>query len=343
MFALLLAVQLVSDAPGVHYRQPQLAAADGIVALTFGAGDAVYFSASKDQATSFSTPVKVAESGRLALGRHRGPRIALAGGAIVISAIFAQKGGGADGDLFAWRSTDGGKSWSQGVRINDVAAAAREGLHAMASDGKALVYAAWLDLRSRGTKLYGAYSLDAGATWSGNILVYESPAGNICECCHPSVAIDPAGRVYVMWRNWLGGARDMYLARSGDGGKSFGPAQKLGAGTWPLNACPMDGGGLALDARGDPITVWRRQDAVFLARPGAAERELGKGKDPAVAAGRDGVYALWATAAGLRAQTPGKAEPAPLSGDGEFAHLAGSGPVFAAWESKGAIVVERLR
>ena len=59
----------------------------------------------------------------------------------------------------------------------------------------------------------------------------------------PVLAIDATGQIVVMWRNWLGGSRDMYLARSRDG-VTFSKPEKLGTGTWQINACPMDGGGL---------------------------------------------------------------------------------------------------
>ncbi len=45
----------------------------------------------------------------------------------------------------------------------------------------------WLDLREKGTVLYASKSMDHGETWSKNILVYRSPDGSICECCHPSI------------------------------------------------------------------------------------------------------------------------------------------------------------
>ena len=53
-----------------------------------------------------------------------------------------------------------------------------------------------------------------------------------------------------MWRNSLDGARDMFVSESRDGGRTFSNARKLGSGTWPLKACPMDGGHLAFDAAG---------------------------------------------------------------------------------------------
>src|SRR5258708_3211246 len=198
-----------------------------MIAVTFGAGSTVYFSASRDQGRTFSAPVKVAEAPLLALGRHRGPRVAITPSAIVISALVGTKDPpGSDGDLKSWRSTDGGKTWSAGVAINDVVASAREGLQTMVSGPDGLVFAAWLDLRGKGTRLYGAVSKDGGASWSKNVSVYESTDGSICQCCHPTALIDAKSEIHVMWRNALGGARNMYLAHSNDGGKSFrAPAQ----------------------------------------------------------------------------------------------------------------------
>jgi hypothetical protein len=118
---------------------------------------------------------------------------------------------------------------------------------AAAPDGT--VYCVWLDLRNHRTQVYGAASADGGASWQEERLIYESPDGSVCECCQPQTAYDPQGHLYVMWRNQLAGARDMYLAHSEDNGQTFSQAVKLGRGTWPLNACPMDGGGLATGQR----------------------------------------------------------------------------------------------
>ena len=170
VFALLLGLRITPDTANVDFRQPQMAVRQDLVAVTFGGGNAVYYAGSHDAGLTFSKPVRVWDKGKLALGRHRGPRIAVLPSVIVISAIVGEKGGGADGDLFAWQSTDGGKSWTAPVTINDAPGAAREGLHAMTARDNT-VFAAWLDLRSKGTRLYGASSADGGATWSRNVLI----------------------------------------------------------------------------------------------------------------------------------------------------------------------------
>ncbi len=85
------------------------------------------------------------------------------------------------------------------------------------------------------------------------------------------MAFAPNGDLDVMWRNALDGSRDMYLISSHDGGKTFGGAEKQGAGTWKLNACPMDGGGVAFTAQGTVVTTWRaRANDVYMAQPGKA-------------------------------------------------------------------------
>src|SRR5437660_2804015 len=164
LLSLLLAVHIAPSGAQIEYRQPQLAATADLVAVTFGADKSIYFAASRDRGQTFSAPVKVAEAPMLALGRHRGPRVAITPSAIVISAMVGTKmPPGSDGDLKAWRSTDGGATWSGGVSINDVPGSAREGLHSIAA-GTGVLFATWLDLRSKGTRLYGASSKDGGKT-----------------------------------------------------------------------------------------------------------------------------------------------------------------------------------
>src|SRR5947207_4902350 len=103
--ALLLAIQFVPNGPSQQYVQPQLAAHGDAVGVTFGAGNAIYFSGSRDRGRTFSEPVKVVDSAtKISLGMHRGPRIAMTANAIVISASV-QDQGGRDGELTDWRST----------------------------------------------------------------------------------------------------------------------------------------------------------------------------------------------------------------------------------------------
>jgi hypothetical protein len=344
---LLLAVALLQFVPTTGqapYRAPQVAAAKNQVALAYGSGKAIYVAVSADQGKTFANPVQVDEVGVLPLGRHRGPRVVYSRDTIVVTAVVGstegQYGVATDGNLMAWRSSDGGKTWSKGVRVNDVPAAAREGLHALTSDGRENLFATWLDLRKEGTQLYGAFSKDSGKTWSRNVLVYQSPDGSICQCCHPSAAYASDGSLDVMWRNSLGGSRDFYVVHSADG-KTFGKPVKLGEGTWKINMCPMDGGGVAHDGN-RTVTAWRREKDVYLAEPGKLETKLGDGKDVALAAGDGHVYAAWVAQGHLQLWKDGKL--VTLAGEGSLPAIAvlPGGAAVVAWEHNGGVSVQRF-
>ena len=334
------------DAPA---REPQMVADSSIVAMAFGAGNAIYFSSSRDGGTTFAPPTKVARAGIVPLSRHRGPRIALSGRVIVITAVAGdrpQEGAHAhglpsDGDLLVWRSQDGGRTWSFAKPVNDVSGSASEGLHALASDGHGTLFAVWLDQRGgESSRLYTSRSTDGGSTWSRNVQISQPPGGSVCACCHPSAAISPGGELTVMWRGSLNGSRDPYLATSRDG-VNFSAPRKLGDGTWPLNACPMDGGGLAV-SESRVVTAWRREAGVFLDEPGRPERQIGTGKDVALALSGDRPYVAWVEGANVDVWTDGEVQQ--LSSAGAFPSLAAlpGGGVLAAWEENGAVQIRRL-
>ncbi|MEW5974346.1 MAG: sialidase family protein [Acidobacteriota bacterium] len=326
--------------PQIAAQQPSLAAAGDSLYLAYGAGNAIYCAVSTDGGRSFSASRLVSDKGVLALGRHRGPRIAVSGKSVVVSAIVGAQGKGRDGDLWAWRSADGGKTWSAGVVINDVPAAAREGLHGMAAGPNGLFFVVWLDLRDlgTGTRLFGAASTDGGKTWGPDTLVYQSPDGTICQCCHPSVAIRKTGEIQIMWRNALKGARDLYTLSSPGPGRPFGRAVKLGVGSWQLDSCPMDGGDLTLSGSNGIESVWRRQDEVFLTIGTSPEKRLGKGKDPAIVCVSTGCYVAWQDVEGRQVMFtgPGAEEPSLLASRGGYVDMAANarGRVVAAWEEE---------
>jgi hypothetical protein len=336
---LLLALKIVPATMDVAFKQPQVASTGDMLGVTFGAGSDFYYSFSTNEGETFSRPVKVETKGKMSLGRHRGPRIAYQAGNVVISAIVGEKGGGQDGDVLVWRSNDNGKSWSKPSRANDVAGAAREGLHSMTS-GNGWVVVTWLDLRDKGTRIYGSRSDDGGATWSKNFLVYESPDGSVCQCCHPTVVVGASGRLYVMWRNALSGNRDMYLATSEDGGRSWHPAKKIGNESWQLNACPMDGGGLALSGQSKPYAVFRKDKEIHYSTPGAIERMLGEGKDPAIATGLgEALYVVWTSSTGaIEATTSKENQVRTLAAKGAYPQVIfTSRQVLAFWEEEDGI------
>ena len=210
----------------------------------------------------------------------------------------------------------------------------------MAAGKDGSVWCVWLDLREKRTEVFASRSTDGGATWQSNICVYRSPDGNVCECCHSSVAV--SGEVIqVMFRNSLNGNRDMYLVTSEDGGRSVSPAEQLSQGTWKLDACTMNGGMLATDEHGKCDTVWRRSGEVFASgKPGGKELRLGKGEQPWIANSKAVSVTVWTTGrdGDLLAHLTGWRQPIRIAANARDPVVAssinGEGPFFICWESK---------
>jgi len=324
--ALLLSLAQQVPVPfGKGAREPQISVgADGHVALAWGSkGDIHWCAGDPKDRMRFAHVRSVSRNLRYSVGMRRGPRIALLDkDQVVLTVIGGEKGGGNDGDVWAWPAD---------VRVNSADGSAREGLQALARGPKGEVYCTWIDLRSGKPQVYGALSSDAGKTWTNEALV--SGAAEICPCCAPSVCFDAQGGVCVMWRGVREGARDMQLARSNDAGKTYAAATKLGSGTWKIDACPMDGGALA-DLDGKLMTVWRREKDVYLASDATSETLLGAGEQPWIAGGT----VVWLEKRGgkIFSLAPGAKEPETL---GTFANepMIAASPdgksfVYAVWE-----------
>ncbi|MCW5515700.1 sialidase family protein [Muriicola sp. Z0-33] len=145
-------------------------------------------------------------------------------------------------------------------------------------------------------KIYLSSSLDGGKTWSKSKLIYRSPDGSVCECCKPSIISDSDGNLTVMFRNNINGARDLHFTRSTDKGDSFSVPEKLGSGTWKINGCPMDGGGLTIDNNGELNTIWKRKGEIFLSSSSSSEEKIGPGRFPAISANDEHTYIVFSNA-----------------------------------------------
>ena len=322
-------------------KQPQAAIdVDGKLHVVYGDGDAVRYCRSIDNGKSFTSPSQAFRVPNMSLGMRRGPRIAISNGTIVVTAIGGAQGKGRDGDIQAWNSRDGGTSWHGPFLVNDQVSSAREGLHAMCSADDGTLWCVWLDLRNKRSEIYASKSSDSGSTWQANKLLYQSPGGSVCECCHPSVSVR-GDKVMVMFRNSLNGNRDMYLMTSEDAGATFSAAKKLGHGEWKLNACPMDGGMVAIDNEGNPVSVWRRNGSIFRTNGQFEEEQLlGDGNQPWVASTKTGPVIVWTNPSErqLMTQLPNVGKPIHLSANAAdpivVAHPNGDGPVHIFWEAK---------
>ncbi len=132
-------------------------------------------------------------------------------------------------------------------------------------------------------KIYVTASDDGGQSWSKSELVYQSPDGSVCECCKPSISSDSNGNVYIMFRNNINGSRDLHVTKSMDNGKTFSAPEKMGTGTWKIDGCPMDGGGIAVKSNKEFSTIWQREGEIFMANSNSSENQIGYGRSPSIA------------------------------------------------------------
>jgi hypothetical protein len=303
------------------------------VALPHADGiDVVVGKADAQGLVTFGQPVRAVVRDDLMAGGRRGARIAVRRDAIVVAAITRRTNAGG-GDLLAWRSPDGGTSWSEPVRVGDAAGCAAEGLFDLTALADGRFVAVWLDVRQKGTRLLADFS-DDGAKWAEDAVAYTSPDGSICECCHPAVAPCPDGGTAVAWRNSIGGARDIWVARAPKGSPEFGKGAKCGTGAWRMPACPMAGPALVIKGT-EAVTAWRRERDVFLAAGDAKEREVGAGTEPQLALGAAGLHTLWVAREGLVDLAPGAASQSLIAAGAEFpcatGAVSGRGPAFVTW------------
>jgi hypothetical protein len=262
--------------PGVlhqlHVSEPSLAAApDGALQLAWIRRDAegpqVWTLRLDADAPG---PVRVDPPGTAVASGHQAPGLAVAPDAAVhVSWSSARPAAESPfaSDLRLSTSRDGGKSFGPPLRVSADLPGAR-GFEGIAVDAGGGVVLAWIE-SSEGSAATLVARIGAG----GETTLPPARLGaRTCPCCRIGVAAGPGAHVGVLWRDELPGAvRDMVLARSEDGGRSFAAPQLVHADGWRLPACPHRGGALAFDAQGGALAAWytegeRRSPELRLAR-----------------------------------------------------------------------------
>jgi hypothetical protein len=310
-------------------EQPQVSVDNkGVVRLVFGKKDQIFYSTSDDNGKTFTTAVLVAQVPEMHLGMTRGPQLASSKDYSMVTAMDKK------GNINCFRLDHKSGEWTKIKNVNNVDASAPEGLMSLAADNNNNFYAVWLDIRLGQKNNICFAAINGKKEWSTNKFAYTSPETHVCECCKPSVQVN-GNTVVVMFRNWLMGSRDLYLTISKDKGKTFSTAQKLGQGTWPLKGCPMDGGGLSLNAK-TIETAWQREGVVYHVRPGQPEQKIGEGRRVSM----KGNIVTWENGSDLmvhrlNGQTTRIGEGTALSGI-ELSDKT----ILAIWEKNGEVIVK---
>lgn len=181
----------------------------------------IYFAKSTDGGQSFGPNVRVNDD----LGRagQLSPALAVDDSGTISVAWHDMRTG--NPDIFFATSTDGGKTFSRNVRVDDDPGTAGQYDPSLAVDARGAVYVAWHDLRSGQPDIFFAASRDRGETFGPNRRVNDDQ-GEAFQF-HPSVAVSGEGGVAIAWEDYRHGHADIYLSISRDRGATFSPNRRL--------------------------------------------------------------------------------------------------------------------
>ena len=332
----------VSFAPNTNFiigngQQPQITIDNlGILRIVYGNEDKIYCATSIDNGVTFSDIQIIGEVKDMHLGMSRGPQAASSKSYTLVFAIDKK------GSVHIFQLNHKSRKWTKETFANDLAGAAPEGLMSITADQSDNFYAVWLDNREdKNNKICFAKTTDKGISWTKNKMVYKSPDKSVCQCCKPSIVVSQS-KVVIMFRNWLNGSRDLYLLQSDNKGNTFNNPIKLGYGTWKLNGCPMDGGGLTLNEKNIISTVWQREGRIFYSKPNEVEKQIGTGRNCNITDPNDPII-TWQEGKKLNLKELNKAEVLEV-GEGGFikAIRTKENKIFCTWEKEGKIIFKTL-
>jgi hypothetical protein len=222
----------------------------------------LYISSSTDRGITFSASRPVYTGGAAISGMQRGVQFAIDSRGWLHLVWLEQKG---DMDVFYSRSTDMGATFTAPVRLSGDSAKHSQDFPSIAVDSSDNIYIAFIDNRdlrnglSNAAQLYFTKSTDGGSNFSPAIRASNMPdgVGGSCECCNTSIAATGNGHVYISFRSDINDRRDIFIARSLNGGLSFDTAIPAASEQWIIPACPMTGSTIALDREETAHVMWR--------------------------------------------------------------------------------------
>jgi hypothetical protein len=251
---------------------------EGRLWLAFVEESSVYVTSSGDLGKTFAPAVAVnREPERIDANGEGRPKIVFGKDGVIL-VTWTQKLDKPHSGLIRFaRSTDGGKSFSSPVTLNDDGLVTGHRFDAPAVSPSGEVLVAWIDKRDleraqargepyAGAAIYLAVSKDSGATFGPNRKVKD----NVCECCRLAFAFDAAGNASILVRDVLeGGIRDHVLVQSV--GRPEARVRRVTFDDWKIDACPHHGPSLWIDGAGRYHVAWftageRSGIGVFYAR-----------------------------------------------------------------------------
>lgn len=256
----------------------------------------VYLASSTDGGATFSTPARVSPAGRDVASHSGGPpQVAVGtGGEVYVAWEQDEPYPGMEygrSDVLFARSTDGGQTFDQPRTVVQGEGVVSTSFFDLFTADNGRVWVGFLDYRAEiGGKDHApvqirvVHSDDGGVTFSRSAVVHELS----CECCRVDFATQ-GEQLLLGWRQIYprgqfpgpqDPVRDVAVARSTDGGASWGLPSKLHDDQWVVNQCPHSGPVMHSDSRGALHAAWYTGAAdhpgVYYASAAQGQQALGE-------------------------------------------------------------------
>jgi hypothetical protein len=232
----------------------QGAVVDLLVAENGPAGVELRHQRSRDGGRTWAQSHVVAAGAARVARPRRGndPQVVAAGDRLV--AVWSAAGTTSrwGGPLAAAVSDDAGATWREAPPPAGTGFGGAHGFVDLAAGAGGRVYVVWLDSRDGAQGLRASVSPDLGRTWHDPVTV----DARTCECCANRVLASGGERAAILYRDK--DPRDMAVARTADGGRTWTRAGVAGAFSWQFEGCPEVGGALVPAAGPDALRalVW---------------------------------------------------------------------------------------
>jgi hypothetical protein len=216
-----------------------------------------YAKSQKPQGT-LGEPVRVNGTEEVPYWRQEAPALAVTDTAVFVAWARAHPQATPEKlgtELRLSRSVDGGRSFLPSVKINDDDQAVLHSFDALHLARDGVLHVSWIDAREgrKNPSTFYARSINGGRSFGGNLKLDD----NTCVCCRTALATAPDGTVYVAWRKiFPGDIRETVVARSDDGGQTFGEPVIVGDDRWVYPSCPHRPASIGVDGRGRLYIVW---------------------------------------------------------------------------------------
>lgn len=189
--------------------------------------------------TSFLTPVNINPAGVTPFIQNwSGPEAASSGNSVFVT--FSTEPA-MSGKIYTVRSTDGGITFQDTVRVDNVGTdKVRFPSVAVGSGNNPIVNFMRFDSGFGNAEYAVARSMNGGTSYMPDVNVSALAQGNVCDCC-PGAITTSGNRHISMYRNNKNNIRTMYASMSTDGSATYTQATEIDLTNWMIMSCPSSG------------------------------------------------------------------------------------------------------